>query len=258
MAKLNFKDKHFEIPIGQGESLTAKIRYLTKNKWVLLCRGLTGNKAKRSSLDELVDTLSCDGWSSLRFNYRKSLFADKLKKLRTVKSMTKDLSIAFTALFEKVGRQPDVVVARSFGARLAIEALTPYPDVPLVMWAPILWLRTSLELRGRLHEMRRKGKLTIDGSDVGPKFIKSVKDPTDKEFCSWIVPQRRYILIQGADDKVSPFFLVREAKDLIESTGSKVEVHMVSGEHPHPESDVRQQISKIKEALSSTEKKHQI
>jgi 3-oxoadipate enol-lactonase len=251
-AKSLSKDEAFEISDRRGQSLTGRIRRVQgSNRWALICSGLTGSLSRRSSLDELADTLNLRGWSSLRFDYRNSLKPYLGQSLRTIKSMLEDISCALSALSRKVGGQPDAVIARGLGARLTLEALRPYPDVPLIMWAPILWLRTALELRGRLHEMHRQEHLSVDGTEIGDDFIKSLEDPSDADLRSWIMPTRRHVIVHGEEDQVVPVRLAIEAKNLIENALGKVELYMLPGRHPHPGQDVRVQLRKIGNILMS-------
>jgi hypothetical protein len=219
-------------------------------KWTLICRGLTGNLTRRSSLDDLAVALREHGCSSLRFDYRYSLYPSSAGKLRTLDSMIRDTTQAISLLLKRNRRLPDVVVGRGLGARLALEALRPYPDVPLIMWTPILWLRTSLEIRYRLHEIRRKGFTTFDNMRIGARFVAALKDPTDAQVKSWIVPKRRHIIVYAKNDKVVPFRLVDEAVKLIKASSGEVNMIAAPGEHPHPGKDVSPQIAKIVEFVS--------
>lgn len=245
------EDEPFEIPLEQGQTLCGLIRRAPEiSRWALLCRGLTGNLSRRSSLDELADALERRGWSSFRFDYRGRGTSLGNSGLPTVESMVKDVSRSLSSLWQQIGRLPDVVIVRGFGARLALEALVPHPDVPLVLWAPILWLQTSLELRGRMHELRRNGCLIIDGTELGANFLESLQDPTDDQVRSWIVPQRRHVIIQTQEDQVVPVRFGKELHELIESASGRVDFVTVPGTHPHPGVNVRTQIRTIGKILA--------
>lgn len=252
MTTLVGKDTKINISFRNSKSLVGKIR-ATKNddKWVLICRGLTGNLSCPSSLDKLADALFQSGWSSLRFDYQNSLSSKECKSLRTIRTMTKDIKHTFVVISKLIGHHPDVVIARGLGAILALEALTQYPDVPLIMWAPIVWLQTALELRGRLHQMRRQRKLEIDGTKIGYEFLKFLKDPTDGEIKKWISRKRHHYIVQGKADKVSPVSLTEEFRKIVEQTGSSIKLFTVPGEHPHPKKDTQLQIRKIISILST-------
>jgi 3-oxoadipate enol-lactonase len=241
------QDVPFTIPVERGSTSTGLLRRIKgSERWALVCRGLTGSVSRRSSVDELADALDFRGWSSLRFGYRYSLKpVFEAEELRTVGSMVEDTKAAVIALAEEIGRLPDVVIARGLGARLALEALLPFPEVPLVLWAPILWLRAFLELRGRLHEMRRAGHLTIDRTPVGAEFIDALEDPRDVDVQDWVVPKRRHVIVHGEEDHVAPLQLAAEARDVIERAGGRVKVLGVPGRHAQHGTDVRAQIRAI-------------
>jgi len=218
-------------------------------QWALICRGATGNLRRRSSLDDLAVALREHGCSSLRFDYQHSLYPRRGERLRTLKTMLADVARALAFVLGTNGRAPDFVVGRGFGARLALQALKRYPDVPLVMWAPIVWLQTSLEIRSRLHEIRRHGVTSFDNTRIGGRFVARLEDPTDAEIKSWIVPKRRHIIVHGKDDAVVPARFVDEAVKLIKSAGGGVQVIAVPGGHPHPGGNVAPQIAEIVKAV---------
>lgn len=220
-------------------------------RWALICRGLTGSLSMKSSLDELAEALGRHGWSSLRFDYRYSLNPSTGRALRTLNSMREDVTQALSRISVRTGHGPDVVIGRGFGARLALEALRGHPNVPLIMWTPIIWLRTSLEIRWRLHEIRRCGFTEFDKAKVGAQFVTSLKDPIDKQIKSWIVPTRRHVIVCAKDDRVVPARLIEETMGVITSTGATVEVISVPGDHPHPGEDVSQQIAKIVDVVGN-------
>ncbi|CBE69086.1 MAG: hypothetical protein F9K13_07015 [Candidatus Methylomirabilis oxygeniifera] len=239
-------DEPIQILVEDKGSLAGKLRRTTVGrKWALICRGLTGSLECRSSLDDLADSLDVEFWSSLRFDYRHSLKPEVGESLRTAVSMVADTKAAMAALHRQSRRMPDVVIARGYGARIAMEALLEAPDVPLIMWAPIIWLRTSLEIRYRLHEIRRLGFTEFDNAKVDAQFIASLQDPSDEEIKSWIVPTRQHVIICAQDDSVVPERLIEETEKVITSAGARVVVISVPGEHPHPDKDVSRQISKI-------------
>jgi hypothetical protein len=165
--------------------------------------------------------------------------------------MREDVTQALSRISARTGHGPDVVIGRGFGARLSLEALRDHPNVPLIMWTPIIWLRTSLEIRWRLHEIHRCGFTEIDKTKVGEQFVASLKDPSDKQIKSWIVPTRRHVIVRAKKDRVVPWRLIKETRGVIASTGAKVEVIPVAGGHPHPGEDVSQQIAKIVEVVGN-------
>lgn len=249
------EDIQCEIPINGARTIRGLIRRAPRgNRWVMICRGLTGSFSVRSSLDELAEVLEHSGWSSLRFDYGNSLKPSADEQPRTVPSMVQDVSGAISFMSGtsgEINRVPDIVIARGFGARLALEALQEYPDVPLVLWAPILWLRTSLELRARLHELRRHGRLEFDGTEIGDQFVDSLPDPTDEQIRRWIKASRQHIIIQGEDDDVAPLRFALETKELIRQASGPVELIVVLGSHPHPATDVEIQLRRIRNVLDN-------
>jgi hypothetical protein len=247
----NTSEEAVDISLPDGENLNGLIRFSESNeRWVLVCRGLTGNLTSRSSLDELTDQLGDRQWTSFRFDYTGTLITEAYRNPRTRESMIRDVTLAISSLVERLQSNPTAVVARGYGSSLALQTLTDYPDIPIVMWSPILWLRTSLELRGRLHQLRRGGRLEFDKTVIGEDFVKAINDPSDDEVRKWINPDRRHIIVHGETDEVTPLWLVQEAKALIESAGGRVLLVTVQGGHPHPGEDVKIQIEKIVEVLS--------
>ena len=247
------EDFPVEISVDNNRKITGLIRREpSRNRWILICRGLTGNFARASSLDDLAEVLQRSGWSSLRFDYGGSLAPVGNQELRTVETMIQDVAACLNFMsgdVGEIGKAPDIVVARGFGGRIALEALRDYPDIPLVMWAPILWLTTSLELRARLHELRRSGRLEFDQTELGSAFVSSLLDPTDAQIKSWIIPNRQHVIVQGEDDDVAPLRFALEAKSLIEQAGGQVYLKTVLGSHPHPATDVEIQLKTIKKVL---------
>lgn len=215
------------------------------DRLALICRGLTGSYATPSALDELALSLSKQGISSQRFDYSGTLDPKAGQRLRTISSMRRDLSRAIMKLeASKIG-SPDLVIARGVGARVALERLRRCPAVSLIMWAPILWLRTSLEIRFRTHEVRRRSCSTFDDTRIGRRFIASLRDPTDDEILSWIVPNRRHVIVYARDDQVAPARLVDEAAELIRKARGHVTLVDVPGGHPHPGRNVASQVAEI-------------
>ncbi|MCC7519894.1 MAG: hypothetical protein IT578_12015 [Verrucomicrobiae bacterium] len=214
-------------------------------RWALVCPGLTGSLTKKSSLDDLAGVLREQGYSSLRLDYRRSLHTSDARTVRTMKSMLEGVKTGISLVSSKAKRQPNVIIGRGLGARLTLEALRGLPDVPLVMWTPIMWLRTSLEIRYRLHEIRREGFTVFDNTKVGARFVEALRDPTDAEIKSWIAPKRRHVIVYAEEDKVVPFRLVKEVGELIKAAGGKVEMVAAPGEHPHPDKEVSPQIARI-------------
>jgi hypothetical protein len=241
-----------EIPVNNNRTIRGSIRReANRNRWILICGGLTGNLQRASPLDDLAEVLHRSGWSSLRFDYGNSLAPRANQELRTMETMLEDVSacVNFMSRDQSIGKPPDIVVARGFGCRVALEALPNHSNIPLVMWAPILWLATSLEMRGRLHELRRSGRLEFDSTEIGIEFVRSLSDPTDEQIKSWIKPERQHVIVQGEDDEVAPLRFALEAKKLILEAGGQVHLKTVLGSHPHPATDVEVQLKTIKKVL---------
>jgi predicted esterase len=91
--------------------------------------------------------------------------------------------------------------------------------------------------------------MVFNETTIGTHFLESLKDPIDNELQSWIVAQRRHVVVHGVENQVVPMRLLIEARDLIEKAGGKVELILVSGHHPIPGVDVQAQIKKIIEVL---------
>lgn len=221
----------------------------------LLCRGLTGDLTRSSAIDELAAELANAGWSSVRFDFRGRGQSSQSARFPTVSSMVEDLGAVLDWIKEETGSDPDAVLARGFGSRLALECLESKPHIPLVMWAPILWLQTSLELRGRFHEMRRRTKLVIDGTEIKRAFLDSLCDPDDGLLRSWIAPGRPHVIIHPQEDKVVPLKLARELWKIMQGAGAKVAFVKVPGPHPHPDKNVRGQIQAVLDSLLSQHSK---
>src|SRR5262249_17900846 len=120
-----------------------------------------------------------------------------------------------------------------------------------ILWTPIMWLRTSLEIRYRLHEIRRDGFATIDGTKIDTRFVETLEDPTDDQIKTWIRPKRKHVMVYAEDDKVVPVRLVKESAQLIHDAGGDVEMIPAPGDHPHPSTDISPQLTKIVEVLKS-------
>jgi len=253
VTKLSMTDECVEVPGINNRTIRGLIRReSTGRRWILICSGLTGNVAKASSLDDLAEVCRRGGWSSLRFDYGNSLAPLPNEQLRTIETMIQDVSACINFMSGDrggIGKPPDIVVARGFGCRVALEALQNHPNIPLVMWAPILWLKTSLEVRARLHELRRSGRLEFDHTQIGIEFIRSLLDPTDAQIKSWITRDRRHVIVQGEDDEVAPLRFALEAKKLIQEAGGNVYLKTVLGSHPHPAADVETQLKTIKNLI---------
>jgi len=246
------QDEIVEIPAVQEGALDGRLRCVAGSRGdVLICRGLTGDFSMSGSLDELADALAGCGWSSLRFDYRGRGRSRGSAKTPTVNTMCEDVQSVYDYATERFGRPPSAVIARGFAARLVLEVLRGRPEAPFLLWAPIVWLRTSLEMRGRLHELRRRGRLIVDGSEIPSGFVDALEDPTDLDLRAWIVPQRRHVIIQPEGDAVSPPGLARELQQLITSSGGCAELVLVPGAHPHPKMSVRPQICAIVSRLQS-------
>lgn len=240
-----------EIEIDTGFGPISGIRRSVEGSKLLavICRGLTGELTRKSSLDELADALGQKGWSSICFDYRGRGNSSKAPNLPTLDSMMEDVTGVLSYIENKFGQKPDAVIARGFGSRLALACLKEDPTTPLIMWAPILWLQTSLEIRYRMHEFRRNGVMVFDDTTIGRDFLDSLRDPTNAELRSWIVGQRPHAIVHGIEDQVVPIRLVEEARDLIKWSGGNVELYTLSGQHPHPGADVKMQIDKVTEIL---------
>lgn len=217
--------------------------------FVVLCRGLTGSGSRASSYEQLAEVLGNYGWPTARFDYCGSLAPARHELLRTDASMVSDLATRVHELEARFGRVPAAVVARGYGARIALEALGQRSVVPLVMWAPILWLKTSLEIRFRLHELRQKGELIVDGTELSPEFTNQIRDLTHSELAALVNPERLHVIVHGEQDSVVPSRLIDEAADVIREAGGVVQVIAVPGGHPHPQEDVGAQIHAIADAL---------
>ena len=244
-------DNAIAIPAESG-CLHGLLRSVPENKRVaLICMGVTRHLETQPLLQDLAKALEQVGWSSIRFDYRGRGQSSHAPDLPTVSSMLQDIAYALSYIESTFGKNPDAVIARGFGSRLALECMQQYPTIPLIMWAPIIWLQTSLDIRYRMHEHRTTGVMKFDDTEMEEVFLKSLKDPTDGEVRSWIVGDRRHLIVQGAEDQVVPMRLVTEARDLIEKAGSKPELFLVRGPHPHPDTDelVQPQIVKITEVV---------
>lgn len=238
-----------EIPTQSGTIEGTILSVDGSRQLALICRGLTGDSTQKSSLDDLAVALGQKGWSSFRFDYRGRGTSSKLANLPTLDSMREDIVYALRYMTDAFGERKSAVIARGFGSRLAIECLKEYPNLPLIMWAPILWLQTSLEIRYRMHELRRKGVMVFDNTTIGSDFLASLRDPTDAAVQSWVVAQRPHVIVHGTEDQVVPMRLVEEARDLIKYSSGNIEYYAVSGQHPHPGAEVTAQIEKITEIM---------
>lgn len=205
----------------QTESGTAhgSLRSVNGNKHIaLICRGVTGNlvqdvaKAERHGkpviLTQLVDALEDIGWSSIRFDYRGRGQSSRAPDVPTVSSMLHDVTCALSYIERTIGKEPDVVIARGFGSRLALESMRQFPTIPLIMWVPIIWLQTAFDIRYRMHEYRRTRVIEFDDTKIEKVFLKSLKDPTDDEVRSWIVAARPHLIVHGIDDEVATMPLI--------------------------------------------------
>lgn len=248
----------------QAESGTAhgSLRSVNENKHVaLICRGVTGDlvqdvakgkkQGKPAILTQLVDSLEDIGWSSFRFDYRGRGHSSRAPDVPTVGSMLQDTACAISYIVSTFGKKPDVVIARGYGSRLALECMHQYPTIPLIMWVAIIWLQTSLDIRYRMHEYRRTGVMEFDDTKMEEVFLKSLRDPTDDDIRSWIVAARPHLIVQGIDDEVATMRLLIETRDLMAQAGTKPELFIVRGPHPHPGTDkmVQPQINEIVELL---------
>lgn len=183
------------------------------------------------------------------FDYRGRGNSSKAPNLPTVESMLQDVTRSLSHIEEKFGKKPDVVIGQAIGCRLALECLKDHPEIPLVMWAPIIWFQTSAEIRYRMHELRRTGVMAFDGAAIGGEFVQSATDPSDHDIQSWICPARVHTIVHGAEDQVVAMRLLIEMRDLIEGADARVELFLAPGPHPHPGADVQAQISKIVEVV---------
>lgn len=243
------KDQVCTIEVDSQRRISGLVRY-GGDRFALLCRGLTDSSSRHSGIDELADVLEKRCWSSLRFDYSNSLTIKGNDQLRTAQSMVRDFSQTLQSLSQCINQSPDVIIARGYGCRIALEGLaSDKSQTPLIMWAPILWLRTAFEIRARLHELRKNGSLVIDGVPIAKEFVENVVDPTNNQLRAWVTP-RRYFIVQAEDDTVTTVRLVSETKQLIESAGGAVEVIKIPGLHPHPGMDVTPQLKKIIRVLA--------
>lgn len=247
--------RRFRIAVKNGSVATVSQIVGDGRPLALICRGLTGDLTRQSSIDALAAEQAKVGWSSVRFDFRGRGEASQSAGLPTVTSMLEDLGAVLNWVKDKTGQEPNAIIARGFGSRLALECLESNPHIPIVMWAPIVWLQTSLELRGRLHEFRRYAKLVIDGTEIQSNFLTSLRDPDDAMIRSWIAPDRRHVIIHPQEDKVVPLELARELWKIMQGAGAKVAFVEVPGAHPHPDKNVSGQIQAVLGSLLSQHSK---